>query len=65
MHFVYRTDDIARTAAELRTRGIPLDGGDEHGIHEAPGFIRYVVLHDPEGNRIEIGQYLRDPLAAR
>jgi predicted enzyme related to lactoylglutathione lyase len=65
MHFVYRSDDIARTAAELRARGIPLEGGDEHGIHEAPGFIRYVVLHDPEGNRIEIGQYLRDPLAAR
>lgn len=31
-------------------------------IFEAPGFIRDIATTDPDGNVIEIAQYLRDPL---
>ncbi|MDX2209025.1 MAG: VOC family protein [Sphingopyxis sp.] len=57
-HLVLATDDLAGTLAQLAARGVHADGP----VAEAPGFGRYVALHDPDGHRVEIAQYLRDPL---
>jgi catechol 2,3-dioxygenase-like lactoylglutathione lyase family enzyme len=57
-HIIFRTDNLEDTIETLKGRGVVfLDG-----IFEAPGFIRGIATADPDGNIIEIGQYLRDPL---
>ena len=60
-HFVFRTDDIEATYETLKSRGITF----EKEITEAPGFVRFLTTYDPDGNKIEFGQYLRDPLEKR
>ena len=60
-HFVFRTVDIEATYKVLKSRGIIF----EKEITEAPGFVRFLTTYDPDGNRIEFGQYLRDPLEKR
>jgi catechol 2,3-dioxygenase-like lactoylglutathione lyase family enzyme len=57
-HLILRTSNLEETIATLKKRGVVLDGE----IFEAPGFIRDIVTEDPDGNVIEIAQYLRDPL---
>jgi len=51
-HFCLEVDDIERTAAELRTRGVEVSdvklGGDAS---------LQAWLADPDGNRIELHQY--------
>jgi hypothetical protein len=32
------------------------------GIKEAPGFIKFISTKNPDGNIIEIGEYLREPV---
>jgi predicted enzyme related to lactoylglutathione lyase len=59
-HIIFRTNDLDATLRTLRARGLAFDGS----LEEAPGFMKYVSLHDPSGNYLEIAQYLRDPLAA-
>lgn len=61
VHFVLKTDDIEKSYKLLTQRGVVFTSG----ITEAPGFIRFITTHDPDGNLIEIGQYLRDPLAPK
>jgi len=57
-HIIFKTDDIEKTMKELKKRGVEFKGE----IFEAPGFIRDIATTDPDGNVIEIAQYLRDPL---
>jgi predicted enzyme related to lactoylglutathione lyase len=57
-HIILRTDDIQKTKEELTKRGVEFKGE----IFEAPGFIRDIATTDPDGNVIEIAEYLRDPL---
>jgi catechol 2,3-dioxygenase-like lactoylglutathione lyase family enzyme len=57
-HIILRTTDLERSISDLQSRGLVF--ADE--IVEAPGFMRDIATFDPDGNRIEIAQYLRDPL---
>jgi predicted enzyme related to lactoylglutathione lyase len=57
-HLILRTDNIENTKDELTKRGVVFRGE----IFEAPGFIRDISTTDPDGNVIEIAEYLRDPL---
>ncbi len=57
-HIIFRTENIEQTIEELKKRGVEFKGE----IFEAPGFIRDIATTDPDGNIIEIAQYLRDPL---
>lgn len=59
VHLVLGTHDIATAVRQLTGRGIMFAGP----ATEAPGFCRFVQTHDPDGNLVEIAQYLRDPLA--
>lgn len=60
MQIILRTDNIEAAKAELVGNGITL----AQDIVEAPGFMRFFTIEDPDGNVIHVGQYLRDPLAA-
>ena len=57
-HMIFRTDNIEETIEALKAKGVEFDGD----LYEAPGFIRGIATRDPDGNVIEIAQYLRDPL---
>lgn len=57
-HIIFRTQDISKTIAELKERGVVFKGE----IFEAPGFIKGITTEDPDGNIIEVAEYLRDPL---
>lgn len=56
---IFRTDNLNDTIATLRGLGI-----DVPAPAERPGFMRYIILHDPSGNPLQIAEYLRDPLIA-
>jgi catechol 2,3-dioxygenase-like lactoylglutathione lyase family enzyme len=56
---IFRTDNLDDTIATLTDLGI-----DVPTPTERPGFMRFVILHDPSGNPVQIAQYLRDPLVA-
>jgi catechol 2,3-dioxygenase-like lactoylglutathione lyase family enzyme len=60
VHLVLGTPDLARQIVILEARGVRFDGP----VVEAPGFCRFVQTRDPDGNLVEIAQYLRDPLTA-
>jgi predicted enzyme related to lactoylglutathione lyase len=57
-HIIFKTNNIETTVAELSSRGIVFTSK----IIEAPNFIKCITTQDPDGNVIEIGEYLRDPL---
>ncbi len=57
---ILRTDNLDQFVAVLADAGIAPEGH----VHEAPGFMRYIILRDPSGNPIGIAEYQRDPLAA-
>ncbi len=58
IHIVLSTDDIEKTFSDLKANAIIFD----KGIVEVPGFIKYISTSDPDGNTVEIAEYLRDPL---
>ncbi len=60
MNMVFRTEDIAKTVEEFKAKGVSFTGQ----IFEAPGFMKWVDLTDPDGNIVQVGQYLRDPIAS-
>lgn len=60
-HIIFRTDDIVKVKNELTNKGVIFKGE----IFEAPGFLKGVTTSDPDGNIIEIAEYLRDPLVSR
>lgn len=49
--FAFLVDDLDRQVAELAQRGLAV--GE---IETLPGSARKVVLHDPEGNKITVGE---------
>jgi catechol 2,3-dioxygenase-like lactoylglutathione lyase family enzyme len=55
---IFRTQDIEKTVFALKERGISLSGG----VNEAPGFMKFVSLSDPDNNPLMVAQYFRDPL---
>ena len=55
---ILRTDDIKRTKEELLSKGIRLLSD----INEAPGFMKYLNIEDPDNNLVYIGEYYRDPV---
>ncbi len=57
-HIVLSTDDIEKAFSALKGNSIIFD----KGIVEVPGFLKYISTNDPDGNVIEIAEYLRDPL---
>ncbi len=59
IEIILRTDDIETAKASVTNDGVAL----AQDIIEAPDFMRFFTLEDPDGNVIHIGQYLRDPLA--
>jgi catechol 2,3-dioxygenase-like lactoylglutathione lyase family enzyme len=59
VNVILRTDDIDAAKKELESRGVTL----LEDIVEAPNFMRFFTIEDPDHNIIHIGQYLRDPLA--
>jgi predicted enzyme related to lactoylglutathione lyase len=61
VHLVFATQDIQATYDDLVLAGaVPVSP-----ITEAPGFCRFFGLRDPDGNLVEMAQYLRDPLVPR
>lgn len=58
-HLILRTHNLDETIEELTGRGVVFHGD----VVEAGGFIRDIATSDPDGNIIEIAEYLRDPLA--
>ncbi len=58
-HITLATENIDATIAELRSRGVIVAGEPI----EAKGFMRFVILSDPEGHTVGIAQHLRDPIA--
>jgi predicted enzyme related to lactoylglutathione lyase len=56
---ILATGDLNAAIADLESRGVKIDGAPK----EAPGFMRFVYVSDPDGNAIGIVEYLRDPLA--
>jgi predicted enzyme related to lactoylglutathione lyase len=59
VEIILRTDDIETAKAAVTNNEVTLT----QDIIEAPGFMRFFTLEDPDRNVIHIGQYLRDPLA--
>ena len=59
VNIILRTDDIESAKTTLMSRGITL----LEDIIEAPNFMRFFTIEDPNHNIIHVGQYLRDPLA--
>jgi hypothetical protein len=57
---IFRTEDIEASVRALKSRGIEFSSD----ILEAPGFMRFISLSDPDNNPILLGQYSRDPLEA-
>lgn len=57
-HVILRTDNLEETVAALTARGVVFRGE----MVEAGGFIKDIATTDPDGNVVEIAEYLRDPL---
>jgi len=55
-----RTEDLDAKIAELKGRGVVFEGD----VMEAPKFMRYISLLDPDGNQLYVAQYLGDPFVA-
>ena len=55
---VLRCDDIGKTRKELVNESINLLSD----ITEAPGFMKYITIEDPDNNIVHIAEYLREPI---
>ncbi len=55
---ILRTDNISAAKEELIAKGINLLGD----VVEAPGFMKYFTIEDPDNNLIYIGEYYREPV---
>ena len=55
---ILRCDDLVKTRGELLNKGIKLLGD----ITEAPGFMKYVTVEDPDNNIVHIAEYLHEPV---
>ncbi len=57
MGIVLKTDDVFKAKEFITSKQIILLSD----IIEAPGFMKFFTLEDPDGNIIHIGEYLADP----
>ncbi len=57
MGIILRTDDVNAAKENMVSKGITL----LNDIVEAPGFMKFFTLEDPDGNIVHIGEYLSDP----
>ena len=55
---IFKTLDIEKTVGNLKDRGVEFSGE----INEAPGFMKFISLADPDNNQLMLAQYTRDPL---
>lgn len=55
-----RTDDVQSEFDRLSALGVSV----LHEIQEAPNFMRFFTIEDPDANPVHICQYIRDPLAS-
>jgi catechol 2,3-dioxygenase len=51
---VFRVSDLDEARWSLRQRGVVFDGHES----EVPGFARFTTFHDPDGNPIQLIEYL-------
>jgi catechol 2,3-dioxygenase-like lactoylglutathione lyase family enzyme len=52
---VFRVADLDEAKWRLGQRGVVFDGHES----EVPGFARFATFHDPDGNPIQLIEYLR------
>ena len=58
-NIILRTKNISSARNSLVKKKIKL----VQDITEAPGFLKFITIKDPDNNIIHIGEYLSDPLA--
>lgn len=58
MSIILRTDNINEAKETVLSKGITLI----QDIAEAPGFMKWISIEDPDGNIVHIGEYLTNPL---
>ena len=58
-NIILRTKNILATRNSLVKKKVELI----QDITEAPGFLKFISIKDPDNNIIHIGEYLSDPLA--
>ena len=56
---IFCTEDVEPSVTELRAKGVCFEGE----IQDAPGFMKFIVMLDPDNNMHYLGQYSSDPLA--
>jgi catechol 2,3-dioxygenase-like lactoylglutathione lyase family enzyme len=52
---VFRVDDLDEARWALEQRGVAFDGHES----EVPGVARFTTFHDPDGNPVQLIEYLR------
>jgi predicted enzyme related to lactoylglutathione lyase len=55
---ILRCNDITKKRDEIVNKGIKLLSD----ITEAPGFMKYLTIEDPDNNIVHIAEYLREPV---
>jgi predicted enzyme related to lactoylglutathione lyase len=58
---VFRVTDLDATKAGLEERGVAFDGH----LGEVPGVGRYASFSDPDGNALQLFEYVGDPGSSR
>jgi len=58
LRMVLRTDDLEEAMSHLSSKGVKI----HQDVIEAPGFMRFTMIKDPDSNEIYLAQYLRDPV---
>jgi predicted enzyme related to lactoylglutathione lyase len=51
---VFRVDDLDEARWSLQQRGVTFDGHES----EVPGVARFTTFHDPDGNPVQLIEYL-------
>jgi len=51
---VFRVDDLEASRWALQQRGVAFDGHES----EVPGVARFATFHDPDGNPVQLIEYL-------
>lgn len=52
---VFRVPDLDEARWTMEQRGVVFDGHES----EVPGFARFATFHDPDGNAVQLIEYLR------
>jgi predicted enzyme related to lactoylglutathione lyase len=58
LSIMLRCNDIIKTRDEIAGKGIELLSD----ITEAPGFLKYITIEDPDNNIVHIAEYLKEPV---